>query len=163
MSCSTLPKRVSAGAFDRDSASVVVADRFGDVYRIPLSGQSVWPLLGHFCSIITSLIVLSDGERLLTSDRDGVTRMSRLPKEMTQGAVVIDHFFMGHSKFITSAIVRSWNGRSILITGGGDGRILFFDIDSGRSVGKCELEWSLFGMEHSSVPIIHSLSASHTQ
>ena len=161
--CRTVAKKVSAGDFGRKSDFVVVADRFGDVYRIPITAAPeeavIQPILGHFCSIITSLIVLDDNRRLVTCDRDGVARLSILPETQSEGSYVIQHFFMGHTKFISSAAVLNWNGRSLLATGGGDGLILLFDIETGERCSKFDIRDSMAPSDISGPVVVSSLSA----
>ena len=41
-------------------------------------------LLGHFSSIITTLNALSDKPWLVSTDREGKIRVSKLPKDPTQ-------------------------------------------------------------------------------
>lgn len=41
-------------------------------------------LLGHFCSIVTSLCLSADGKLIVSTDRDGKVRVSNLPADPLQ-------------------------------------------------------------------------------
>ncbi|KAI8615659.1 hypothetical protein BC830DRAFT_1049044, partial [Chytriomyces sp. MP71] len=77
-------------------------------------------LLGH-CSMITNMILNRESGLLLTSDRDEKIRVSLFPDTFE-----IEGFCLGHRGFITS--IRVLPGRpDELISGGGDGLLLFWD------------------------------------
>ena len=73
--------------FSHDSSFVAFADKFGDVLTAPVQrtdqqAESVAaPLLGHLCSIITSLAFSPDGKQLVSTDQDCKVRVSTMPKE----------------------------------------------------------------------------------
>ena len=80
--CSKVPKKVTCCCFTADGAHVLAADKFGDVLvaaaQRPASlpaGQAQEPetLLGHYCAILTSLSLSSDGRLLATTDRCAAT------------------------------------------------------------------------------------------
>lgn len=66
---------------------VAFADKFGDVLTAKLwSGhEQAEPvaalLLGHLCSIVTSLAFSPDGKQLVSTDQDCKVRVSTMPKE----------------------------------------------------------------------------------
>ena len=84
--CSHSPKKVTAAVFSKDSSLIVFADKFGDVFssklepdqsdKVPLPAA---PLLGHLCSIVTSLVFSPDGKHLVTTDQDCKVRVSTMP------------------------------------------------------------------------------------
>lgn len=68
-------KRVTAVSISHDGLFVCLADKFGVVWVVDLNSQgenqcpvdkSASPLLGHYCSIITSLVCLHFSSILLT-------------------------------------------------------------------------------------------------
>lgn len=159
-----MSKKISAGDFARGSDWMVIADRFGDVYCLPTSKDSeekeMHPCFGHFCSIITSLIVLDAFQSIITCDRDGVARMSAFPKDPDHGSFIIKHFFMGHSRFISSATLCYWNGKWILATAGGDGWVLFFDIETGEERERWNSSTLLLESEDSDVITVATIAGS---
>lgn len=121
------------------------------------------PMFGHFCSIITALIVVPDGTGVVTCDRDGVARLSALPEHPGEESYVIKHFFMGHTKFISSASLACWNGTQVLVTAGGDGLVLCFDIETGRTIGRFDLQPSLAEMNMTDTPVVVSVAAFYSK
>ncbi len=49
-----------------------------------VSVQAPQLLLGHFCSIITSLLVSPDGHYIVSTDRDHKIRVSHMPADPMQ-------------------------------------------------------------------------------
>ena len=86
--CRQSPKKVTAALFSPDSNLVVFADKFGDVLTAklqfdqanPTSGPAA-PLLGHLCSIVTSLAFSPNGLQLVSTDQDCKVRVSTMPAE----------------------------------------------------------------------------------
>ena len=78
---------MTAAVFTNDSTLVAFADKFGDVLTArvqPEEQQEVpvaAPLLGHLCSIVTSLAFSPDGKQLVSTDQDCKVRVSTMPKE----------------------------------------------------------------------------------
>ena len=89
MMCSKSPKKVTAAVFSNDSSIVAFADKFGDVLTASVLPQvhpepeesSAALLLGHLCSIVTSLAFSPDGKQLVSTDQDCKVRVSSMPKE----------------------------------------------------------------------------------
>ena len=68
-------------------------------------------LLGHFCSILTSLCVSPSGKFVVSTDRDKKARVSLLPAEPLAGAHEIQSYCLGHTNFPTcSAFVAQPDG-----------------------------------------------------
>ena len=64
-------------------------------------GASHLPLLGHFCSIITSLAVSPDGRCIVSTDKDHKVRVSLLPAvplQVREVAVSIEECVLSHVK-----------------------------------------------------------------
>ncbi|KAJ3074378.1 WD repeat-containing protein 4 [Podochytrium sp. JEL0797] len=133
-----LLKRPNALAFadDGDAEQVgdlVVADKFGDVYRIPVTGSDkIKLLLGH-CSLVTDMILCHSSNLLLTSDRDEKIRISKFPDTFE-----IQGFCLGHTGFITKMCLlpspTSTTPSPRIASGGGDGSIRFWDIEQQAEV-----------------------------
>eukprot|EP00210_Caulerpa_lentillifera_P000631 g610.t1 len=162
---SSFRKKLSAVHCIPESNRAIAADRFGDLYWFVIDQGEISPVLitGHFCSIVTSLLVSFDGRLLCTSDRDGQTRVTVLPENPDQFCCEIQCFCMGHTKFISSSALGLWNERMILVTGGGDGLVLFFDIRTGESTGKFDVHSIAEKLEIEGPLIILSVAAVHSK
>lgn len=111
---SELPKKATQVSFfeDETSQSIVVADKFGDVYKYPLvprlvtrttttSGRESLAshenphgdlILGH-ASIITCFTFSADERFIITADRDEHIRASRFPR-----GYIIERYCLGHKQ-----------------------------------------------------------------
>lgn len=160
---SFFPKKLSAADFIPDSNRAIAADRFGDLYCFAIDQGEISPVLiaSHFCSIITSLIVSCDGRLLCTSDRDGQTRVTVLPETPDQSCCEIQCFCMGHTQFISSSALALWNQQTFLVTGGGDGLVLFFDPRTGELLTKFDVQSIAVELEFDESPIVLSVAAVH--
>ncbi len=86
--CRHSPKKVTAAIFSNNSSLVAFADKFGDVLTVklqpnqsaPTSGPAA-PLLGHLCSVVTSLAFSPDSKHLVSTDQDCKVRVSTMPSE----------------------------------------------------------------------------------
>ncbi|KAJ2717331.1 hypothetical protein H4R19_000083 [Coemansia spiralis] len=141
-------KRTNAIAFDPSGAFLLTADKFGDVYRVPMAAPSPQadmdnaagamakpePLLGHV-SILCDVAV-SYGARpfVLTCDRDEKLRISRYPN-----AYNIQAFGLGHKEFVKSVATAQF-APDVAVTGAGDGTVRLWDIASGRLLQTVELK-----------------------
>ncbi|XP_020590516.1 tRNA (guanine-N(7)-)-methyltransferase non-catalytic subunit wdr4 isoform X1 [Phalaenopsis equestris] len=135
-------KRVSAVAISHDGLFVTFADKFGVVWIVGLeedvqgqesANKKAVPLLGHYCSIITSLKFSPDGQFIATADRDFKIRISVFPKEHLKGAHEIQNFCLGHTDFVSClTFIRPPDCHQILLlSGGGDATIRLWDHVSG--------------------------------
>lgn len=126
------PKRPSLVALSKDEKNVILGDKFGDVYSIPIEGEVIQdlsepaltqapgklptPILGHV-SMLTSVILATDStgaEKVLTADRDEHIRVSNYPD-----AYIIDKFCFGHKEFVAHLLIPLFD-RTLLISAGGD-------------------------------------------
>lgn len=62
--CSATTKKPTCGAFSLDGAHAFAADKFGDVAVAASASGASAPLLGHYCSTVSSMAVSPDGETL---------------------------------------------------------------------------------------------------
>lgn len=133
-----LPKRPTAIHFTKDGETVLVADKFGDIFSYPSSPSPiVLPqkrdvlsshenpsggqlLLGH-TSLLTDFCLTLDEKYIITSDRDEHIRVSWYPQ-----SYVIESFCLGHKKFVSSLHIPP-SQPSQLISGGGDHSLKVWD------------------------------------
>lgn len=130
------PKRPSAFAIEGDS--VLVGDKFGDVYQVSLTssdpvcdekGQAIIePILGHVSMLLN--VEVYDHRRIITGDRDEHIRISSLAHPF-----VIEQFLFGHKQYVCQLLLA---GR-ILVSGGGDDYVCAWDLESGEQLAQLEL------------------------
>ncbi|KAK8923978.1 hypothetical protein KSP39_PZI019665 [Platanthera zijinensis] len=143
-------KRVSAVAISLDGLFVTFADKFGIVWieRLEEDGQGqisvgtkAVPLLGHYCSIITSLKFSPDGRFIATADRDFKIRITVFPKCLPKGAHEIQSFCLGHTDFVSClAFIHLPDFRqSLLLSGSGDATVRLWDHVSGCLLDTCDI------------------------
>ncbi|XP_019705205.1 uncharacterized protein [Elaeis guineensis] len=142
-------KRVSAVAVSHNGQHVVFADKFGLVWAIalgegdegqaPIDNKAV-PILGHYCSIITSLKFSPDGWFIASADRDFKIRITVFPKRPRKGAHEIQSFCLGHTDFVSClAFARPIDyPQGFLLSGGGDSTVRLWDFISGRLLHTCD-------------------------
>lgn len=123
------PKRPNAIAISDDGDTVTIADKFGDVHEMSISGatstsaEDIQPILGHV-SMLTDIISVKNtaGQRfVITSDRDEHIKISHYPQ-----CFIVDKWLFGHKQFISSMDCPSWNP-SLLFSAGGDDSIFSWD------------------------------------
>lgn len=137
------PKKISVVSFNATGSVMLAANKFGDVLVTSTSaavdGEAPFEiLLGHYCSVLTSLSLSHDGKLLATTDRDAKVRVSIMPTDPLQGAHEIQSFAYGHTDFVScSSFVRQGDAE-VLVSGGGDGMIRIWDPLTGREI--CSLE-----------------------
>ncbi|KAL9608668.1 MAG: hypothetical protein Q9167_006520 [Letrouitia subvulpina] len=101
-------------------------------------------LLGHV-SLLTDLLCIGIGSEdcndsrerqyIITADRDEHIRVSRgMPQ-----AHIIEGFCLGHTEFVSKLCVLPWN-RRLLVSGGGDDYLFFWDWISGMLIHKFSLK-----------------------
>ncbi|KAK2463593.1 hypothetical protein APHAL10511_004344 [Amanita phalloides] len=142
LSTRPLPKRPTAIEFSRDAQTIVVADKFGDVFSYPLhytplteiqsrdalashenpSGGTL--VLGH-TSLLTAFLFSHDERYIITADRDEHIRVSWFPQ-----GFVIEMYCLGHEKYVSAIHVPPYSP-STLVSGGGDPVLKVWDWMSG--------------------------------
>jgi tRNA (guanine-N(7)-)-methyltransferase subunit TRM82 len=137
----TSEKRVSAVAISSDGLYVTFADKFGSVWVVTLrerGGEQVSvdskpvSILGHYCSIITSMKFSPDGRFIATADRDFKIRVTLFPRNPLKGAHEIQSFCLGHTDFVSCiAFTHVSEGLGFLISGGGDSTVRLWDYING--------------------------------
>ncbi|KAJ8102646.1 hypothetical protein POJ06DRAFT_265511 [Lipomyces tetrasporus] len=150
------PKRPSAIDITSDSSTVILGDKFGDVYAVPIcdlahppsaglskiseaseseSGSELEPILGHV-SMLVDLLVTEDqrGMRhIISSDRDEHVRVTKYPE-----SYVIERFCLGHEQFVSQLLIPKWSPNT-LISGGGDDFLAHWDWTTGELLEKVDI------------------------
>ncbi|KAJ0974100.1 hypothetical protein J5N97_016065 [Dioscorea zingiberensis] len=143
-------KRVSAVAISHDGLFVVFSDKFGIVWVVPLNvdGDSQaldavkpMPILGHYCSIITTLKFSPDGRFIASADRDFKIRVTIFPRNPLNGAHEIQSFCLGHTDFVSclAFICPSDYPQGFLLSGSGDSTVRLWDFITGGLLDTCEV------------------------
>ncbi|EIW79075.1 WD40 repeat-like protein [Coniophora puteana RWD-64-598 SS2] len=157
LSSRELPKKATDLAFVQNG-DILVADKFGDVFRYPLQHTPPPPPLpgnpepkqeeeGHakdvlashenpsggelvlgHASVLTRVLLAPHGDYVLTADRDEHIRVSWYPEGYT-----IESYCLGHTKYVSAIHIPSF-APSLLLSGGGDPMLKVWDWLSGAHV-----------------------------
>ncbi|KAI5895290.1 nucleotide-binding domain-containing protein [Schizophyllum commune H4-8] len=146
-----LPKKATSVLFTQDGQTILVSDKFGDVFAYPLhppveeqkqeqekkrekdglashenpsNGDLV---LGHV-SLLTACILTHDERYIITADRDEHIRVSWYPQ-----AYEIESFCLGNEKFVSALHIPA-SVPDRLISGGGDPVLRVWDWMNGTIV-----------------------------
>ncbi|KAK9377220.1 uncharacterized protein V1513DRAFT_394698 [Lipomyces chichibuensis] len=155
------PKRPSAIDITSDSSTILLGDKFGDVYAVPIcdiaypptaglsrisevseseSGGELDPILGHV-SMLVDLLVAEDQRGLrhiISSDRDEHIRVTKYPE-----TYIIETFCFGHEQYVSQLLVPSWSPNT-LISGGGDDFLAHWDWTTGELLEKVDIHSILY-------------------
>lgn len=134
------PKRPCAVSTTIDDATLVVADKFGDVYSIPIDGaepeeeKALVPILGHVSMLSDVLVAEHDNKQfVLTGDRDEHIKISNYPK-----SYVVKHWLFGHHEFVSCLHICDFD-RSLLISGGGDDYLMVWKWFTAEKIAQIDL------------------------
>lgn len=134
-----MPKRPCAISTCLDDKNIVIADKFGDVYSIEMTGSAVpekelVPILGHV-SMLSEVLVAAHGESqfVLTGDRDEHIKISHYPQSF-----VVKHWLFGHGEFVSTLHLCSFNS-DILVSGGGDDYLAVWNWYENRQLAQIPL------------------------
>ncbi|KAK0189076.1 WD40 repeat-like protein [Armillaria mellea] len=150
-----LPKKPTSVTFTADGQTILVSDKFGDIFSYPLDPPSVSKaenpkgeerdraslvshpsasngtlILGH-TSLLTTFLLSPDEKYIITADRDEHIRVSWYPQ-----GYCIETFCLGSTKFVSALHIPKSNP-SVLISGGGDPELKLWDWLSGQ--WKCDI------------------------
>ncbi|KAJ6852257.1 putative tRNA (guanine-N(7)-)-methyltransferase non-catalytic subunit WDR4 [Iris pallida] len=143
-------KRVTAVSISHDGQFVTYADKFGVVWIMDLdedgnseavADKKAIPLLGHYCSIITSLEISPDGRFIVSADRDFKIRITMFPGKPLKLAHEIQSFCLGHTDFVSclSFVCSPDYSEGFLLSGSGDATVRLWDYKSGCLLDTCEV------------------------
>ncbi|CUS24072.1 LAQU0S13e02652g1_1 [Lachancea quebecensis] len=135
-----LPKRPNALTTTTDDDTVLVADKFGDVYALStkegvVQETALEPILGHV-SLLTDIAVAkeADGKQLIiTADRDEHIRITHYPQTF-----VINKWLFGSKQFVSTLCLPSW-GSNLLFSGGGDSLVHSWNWESGKLLDSLDI------------------------
>lgn len=135
-----MPKRPCSVSMDSNFENVVVADKFGDVYTVPIAGESLQdektmnPILGHVSMLTDVLMTEKNGKQfILTADRDEHIRVSNYPK-----SYVVKHWLFSHNEYVSSMHIPS-SSPDLLVSGGGDDFICLWNWYEGKFIDKVDI------------------------
>ncbi|KAK0489084.1 WD40 repeat-like protein [Armillaria novae-zelandiae] len=145
-----LPKKPTSVAFTANGQTILVSDKFGDIFsystdpppvskaenpkgeerdRASLvshpSASNGTLILGH-TSLLTTFLLSPDEKYVITADRDEHIRVSWYPQ-----GYCIETFCLGSTKFVSALHIPKSNP-SVLISGGGDPELKVWDWLSGQ-------------------------------
>lgn len=147
----TFPKRPSAVDTSVDDKDLLVGDKFGDVYSVPLlskdalvlssseaardaQSSSIEPILGHVSMLVDLTVAENDGKQyVITADRDEHIRVSNYPKSF-----VIERWLFGHTEFVSALCVLPW-AKDTLISAGGDDFVAVWNWVTGELIQKFDI------------------------
>lgn len=136
-------KKISAVAFAKDSSLLLAANKYGDVLFMTTTKENEADcdiLLGHFCSVLTSLSVSNEGTLLASTDRDAKIKISHMPNTKLHAPGEIQSLCFGHTDFVSCSAFLSHNGkREYLLTGAGDGTVRMWDPIEGNQLAAISL------------------------
>lgn len=134
------PKRPCAVLSTMNDSDLVLADKFGDVYSIPIDDsepveeKELVPILGHV-SMLSDVIIAEHNNKqfILTGDRDEHIKVTHYPQ-----SYVVKHWLFGHHEFVSILHMCSFNN-DILVSGGGDDYLLLWKWWSNEKLGQIDL------------------------
>ncbi|KAI9453036.1 WD40 repeat-like protein [Lactarius psammicola] len=153
-----LPKKPTQIAFTPSGHTIIVADKFGDVFSYPLTPLPTTTLasapsteaealashenpsggtliLGH-TSLLTAFLLAPDEKHIVTADRDEHIRASRFPQGYT-----IESFCLGHKRFVSAIhIPCDPTAHGTLVSGGGDPVLKVWNWRAGRRLYDVAIE-----------------------
>ncbi|KAG8691608.1 tRNA (guanine-N(7)-)-methyltransferase non-catalytic subunit trm82 [Ceratobasidium sp. 423] len=154
LSCREIPKRANVLKLSQDGQTILVADKFGDIFSYPLVPPESTPqpqpaenagsksiavamhdnphgtlILGH-ASIITDFVLTHGEKQVVSADRDEHVRVSWYPDGWD-----VDRYCQGHKKFVSALEIPSC-APSILISGGGDPELYIWEYKTGKNIAR---------------------------
>ncbi|CCC68417.1 hypothetical protein NCAS_0B03330 [Naumovozyma castellii] len=131
-------KRPNAITITKDQKNVIMVDKFGDAFSMPIDGSPVLdineiePILGHV-SMLTDVLMVTDGEGkqyIITSDRDEHIKISHYPQ-----CFIVDKWLFGHKEFVSSLCSPTWKS-DWLFSAGGDDNVFAWNWVEGKNSSK---------------------------
>lgn len=130
-----LPKRPCCLDFADDGKTLIVGDKFGDVYKVGLLEKDAGvPILGHVSMLVDlQCAKAGDQQYIITADRDEHIRVTKYPQ-----SYIIDNWLFGHLQFV-SALALVSGSEHLLLSGGGDDFVSLWDWTSATLKSKLDL------------------------
>ncbi|XP_031557155.1 tRNA (guanine-N(7)-)-methyltransferase non-catalytic subunit wdr4-like [Actinia tenebrosa] len=128
LSTRSLEKKATAILFTKDENYIVVADKTGDVYKFSTNdvhSEGIL-LLGHI-SMIMDMAFSNADKFIITAERDEKIKVTHFPNCHN-----IEAYCLGHTDFVSSIGVIKSEDDEILVSGSGDGCVMFWDFKSGK-------------------------------
>ncbi|CAE6440570.1 unnamed protein product [Rhizoctonia solani] len=154
LSCREIPKRANVLKLSQDGQTILVADKFGDIFSYPLipPESTLQPqptenpgsksiavamhdnphgtlILGH-ASIVTDFVLTHGEKQVISADRDEHVRVSWYPEGWD-----VDRYCLGHKKFVSALEIPAC-APSILVSGGGDPELYVWEYKTGKSIAR---------------------------
>ncbi|KAJ5630031.1 tRNA (guanine-N(7)-)-methyltransferase non-catalytic subunit trm82 [Penicillium herquei] len=127
LSSRVMPKRASALALTPDGQNIIIADKFGDVYSIPLiPGEYVKKVVEAkpTAPSATPLTVHTKGNlRTLELQKLHAERLAKAPPQEDDRLNFEHHTIIGHVSVLTDLLTVSLAGRNYILTGDRDEHI----------------------------------------
>nr|XP_022294183.1 tRNA (guanine-N(7)-)-methyltransferase non-catalytic subunit wdr4-like isoform X1 [Crassostrea virginica] len=118
-----ISRRCTRLTFTYDEKNVLVADKWGDVFRFsvqdPKKGGQL--LLGHL-SMLLDILTTKEDKFVVTADRDNKIRISSYPNSYN-----IHTYCLQHTEYVTS--LTYCEDPEVIISGSGDGSIIVWNIN----------------------------------
>ncbi|XP_062597190.1 tRNA (guanine-N(7)-)-methyltransferase non-catalytic subunit wdr4-like [Saccostrea cucullata] len=116
-------RRCTELTFTQDEQNLLVADKWGDVFRFSVTepekeGQL---LLGHL-SMLLDILTTKRDKYVVTADRDNKVRISNYPNSYN-----VHSFCLHHTEYVSSLVYNE--DQDSIISGSGDGSLVVWNMD----------------------------------
>lgn len=117
-----ISRRCTVLTFTKDEQDVLVADKWGDVFRFSVTDpqKEGLLLLGHL-SMLLDILTTKGDKYVVTTDRDNKIRISEYPNSYN-----IHTYCLHHTEYVSSVVYNE--DPEILLSGSGDGTIVIWDL-----------------------------------
>lgn len=118
-----ISRRCTVLTFTKDEQDVLVADKWGDVFRFSVTDpqKEGLLLLGHL-SMLLDILTTKGDKYVVTTDRDNKIRISEYPNSYN-----IHTYCLHHTEYVSSVVYNE--DPEILLSGSGDGTIVIWDLN----------------------------------
>lgn len=118
-----ISRRCTVLTFTKDEQDVLVADKWGDVFRFSVTDpqKEGLLLLGHL-SMLLDILTTKGDKYVVTTDRDNKIRISEYPNSYN-----IHTYCLLHTEYVSSVVYNE--DPEILLSGSGDGTIVIWDLN----------------------------------
>lgn len=118
-----ISRRCTVLTFTKYEQDVLVADKWGDVFRFSVTDpqKEGLLLLGHL-SMLLDILTTKGDKYVVTTDRDNKIRISEYPNSYN-----IHTYCLHHTEYVSSVVYNE--DPEILLSGSGDGTIVIWDLN----------------------------------